>query len=104
MTGLQHLIDFVLNEVALCGDQGVYSLFFTKTHFSSPRKRIISLGTLPYFQITVFALALYDQHMIFLISPAPTLCGFNYIHSHWIFHILELFSNMQKLVIAQSYN
>lgn len=27
MSGLQHLIDFVLNEVALCGDQGVYTLF-----------------------------------------------------------------------------
>ena len=32
MPGVQHLIDFVLNEVALCGNQGVYSLF-TKTHF-----------------------------------------------------------------------
>lgn len=33
MPGVQHLIDFVLNEVALCGNQGVYSLF-TGTHFS----------------------------------------------------------------------
>lgn len=39
MSGLQHLIDFVLNEVALCGDQGVYSLF-TQTHFPSPRRRM----------------------------------------------------------------
>lgn len=39
MSGLQHLIDFVLNEVALCGDQGVYSLF-TETHFPSPRRRM----------------------------------------------------------------
>lgn len=27
MSGLQHLIDFILNEVALSGDQGVYSIF-----------------------------------------------------------------------------
>jgi hypothetical protein len=39
MPGVQHLIDFVLNEVALCGNQGVYSLF-TGTHFSSPRRRM----------------------------------------------------------------
>jgi hypothetical protein len=39
MSGLQHLIDFVLNEVALCGDQGVYSLFI-ETHFSSRQRRI----------------------------------------------------------------
>jgi hypothetical protein len=42
MPGVQHLIDFVLNEVALCGNQGVYS-FFTKTHFFlTPETHVIS--------------------------------------------------------------
>lgn len=42
MPGVQHLIDFVLNEVALCGNQGVYSLF-TKTHFFlTPATHVIS--------------------------------------------------------------
>ena len=39
MPGVQHLIDFVLNEVALCGNQGVYSLF-TRPTFSSPQRRM----------------------------------------------------------------
>lgn len=42
MPGVQHLIDFVLNEVALRGNQGVYSLF-TKTHFFlTPATHVIS--------------------------------------------------------------
>lgn len=36
MPGVQHLIDFVLNEVALCGNQGVYSFFTWDPLFPHP--------------------------------------------------------------------